>query len=186
MNSGYLILHPGISQPPGTGQLVSALKETGLIGQPQERGESSYLAGPKFLRLVTFLGCSPSIRLEPVNENDRDYCHIQLLGPYRRPRLMLGKNTRAPRCPHCRYEFSDREHEDLSALSCPGCGETIPLESLNWREQGGAGRYFLRISGVFPGEAVPSDELLSVLKGVCDSEWGWFYLQPPIRLEEIA
>ena len=57
--------------PADTGVLIGALESAGLIGAPWVRaGRTEYRAGDAFLKLVTFLGCSPQVALDPRQAAD--------------------------------------------------------------------------------------------------------------------
>jgi hypothetical protein len=142
-----------------------------------------FCAGPRFLQLISFLGCSPQIRLTP--DNGGDFCHIQLLSPLPHPRLMVGSNTRPPRCPRCRAPMDDWQArlETIGAhlppeITCPGCRQPVTPHHLLWRQQAGLGQRFILVHGIFPGEAVPVDELMHCLTQT-GGIWDYCYLQTP-------
>ena len=62
--------------------------------------------------------------------------------------------------------------------SCPHCGQRENPATYNWRQSGGVGRLFVMVENIFPQEAIPSDELLSVLRGdESGMPWSFFYIQ---------
>ena len=76
-----LLLHPAEPgwRPEGPGQLRDCLRRIGLIGEPAPGGGPDYLAGPRFLQQVVFLGCSPNLRLAPdPADPEAAYCHVRL------------------------------------------------------------------------------------------------------------
>lgn len=179
--SNRLILVPAnpTDSLPELGSLRVRLSGVGLLGDLHNDG--SYLAGPRLMELVTFLGCMPYLPLEPRIDGG-DYAFVRLSGPYRRPRLLAGRNTVRPRCPHCNAVIADWRPirdawESITEWHCPHCKEVSDATQIRWRENGGVGRVLIEIGGVHPSEAVPSDELLGVLQALSGFDWGWFYVQ---------
>ena len=188
MSAGKLLLHPGQS-PIDANRVVERLREMAFLGDPYHHAAAPearrWLAGERFLRLITFLGCSPYLAFEPPEDGSEDFCHIELDGPHATPRFRHGRNTRATQCPACRFRPDDwkaliaRAETDASApWVCPKCTTTTPLGELNWRRNAGSGRVFIVVHSVFPNEAVPNPELLSALKQASEGiEWRHFYVQ---------
>ena len=183
MSIGNLIIHPPLNSPIPTHEaLVKKLQKMEFIGKSLDNNASSYLAGERFLQLITFLGCSPHVRLEPEDENDSAFTHVQIKGPFDRPHLLFGKNTRPPGCPECGHRFADwltrfMLNDDQSG-SCPVCGSGLTLQGLQWRHQAGVANLFLMITDIFPGEAVPLPELLQTFNEA-GKDWCYFYAQEP-------
>jgi len=50
------------------------------------------------------------------------------------------------------------------------------MESIRWTKHAGFARIFIEISNVFPGEAIPVDELLNTLGEMGAGDWNFFYL----------
>jgi hypothetical protein len=48
---------------------------------------------------------------------------------------------------------------------------------LDWKQQAGFGRRLIEVEEVFPGEAVPTQSLLDLLKRASGSGWRYFYIQ---------
>jgi hypothetical protein len=189
MSAGKLILYPqsALAPPPSQRALTSAMAEIGLIGEMLESlpERERFLAGERFLQLISFLGCSPHIELAPPSEGGDDFCFLDLLGPWARPRLFRGRNTRPPGCPSCGCR-RDGHHLQLQpgaelpeALrwQCVQCGAAHHPGQWNWRQQGGAARIALSINGIFPSEALPGDELLARLKALDGKPWSYCYIQ---------
>lgn len=189
MSAGKLILHPQplFAPPPGLGSLVNALREVGLVGAEieAEPGRLRLLAGDRFLQLISFLGCSPYIELEPTAAGGDDYCYLELLGPWASPRLIRGRNTRAPACPDCGRRQNGLQEQvapwevlpPTSEWQCAHCGAAHHPGEWNWRQQGGAARMVLLINGIFPSEALPGDELMKRLQAVSADPWRYCYIQ---------
>ena len=103
-----MLLHP--AEPAWTtepGILASSLQALGLLSPPRPLGEDVYYpTGDQFLQLVTFLGCSPSIELDPPADQadlaaasaSGQFCHA-FITRSRQPRLRAdARTTPVPRC----------------------------------------------------------------------------------------
>jgi hypothetical protein len=191
-----LVLFPADVDRPAvaTTTLVSALRDIGLLGAPAcHDTPGGFRAGAYFLQLVSFLGCSPAIELEPPLDPQEcrhacmsgKLCHIRVPAPDQRIRFRGDRRLPAPRCPHCRKaeehwpELLARWRNDprASDWECRVCGQTGRLFDLNFRQRGAFGRSFVDIWGIHPAEAVPGDTLLSTLGHCSGGEWKYLYLQ---------
>lgn len=181
-----LVLYPEVADitPDDAQALTASLSRIGLIGDNFDYlDQPHFAAGEHFLELVTFLGCSPVIGLEPTEEDDK-FCHIHIEGPLPQVTFLYSPGEVNPRCPKCRYPVQEWQnlieqwHEDpLCRLwDCPECGEETDLYRMNWRQMAGFARFFIEIWGIFPHEAVPTEKLLNQLAthtpGV---SWSFFY-----------
>lgn len=181
MNTGRLLFRaPLDSETPSPKSLETHLRGIGLIGERYRQQDHAFLTGERFLQLVTFLGCSPFLRLEPADPQDEGFCQVQFLGPFAQPRLMYGGNTRPPRCPHCGKSMgqwrTDLNHNG-DHIDCQICGQRSPVDALDWRRNAGLGRFFIQVTEVFPGEAVPLPALMQALREGGGDEWDYFYIQ---------
>lgn len=189
LHTGRLILTPADPHlVPDVDLLIEGLSQSGFLGDPlslevtsMEEGERAFAIGAGFLSLLTFAGCAVQIR---DNRNAGRFSHIRVppVSPY--PRLMVGRNTRSPRCVGCRAPLSGwRELVDHWAthphagVRCTACGETRPPWLWDWKQQGGFGRAFVCIEEVFPGEAVPTPAFFEQLIRVSGIGWRHFYIQ---------
>ncbi len=168
---------------PDQGRLTSRLRAAGFLGRPLGGRAGAFAVGERFLAFLTFAGCSVHIELDP--EAETPSCYIRYVGPFARPTLLCGRNTRPPRCRSCRAPLSDWQRRLAEAdaatsercpIPCPTCGDARPPWDYDWREQAGYGRLFLAVEEVFPGEAVPTPALLDLLQGG-GSDWRHFYVQ---------
>ena len=185
MSIGTLAIFPADADAaPPPEALLKQLRQIGLCDSPIKQRQHRYSAGPHFINLLTFVGCSPHIRLQPTDDNDQDYCHIELLGPLAQTGLLRGSNTRPPRCGACRQAIDDgsapKAHSTPPAatITCPHCQYHNTPAQLNWRQQAGAARMFILVHNIFPGEAIPTEGLLSALDQVHPG-WHFCYVQQP-------
>lgn len=185
--ANLLMLRPAQPEliPPDSAALRQRLAALGLTGAPLIfEGREHYRPGENFLRLVTFLGCSPVVSLGEPGLTGDEFCHIDVDGPHDTIQFVSGNNAKLPRCPGCGYRIEEwpsliAQWRDDNAYiwRCPLCSKEYPPPRLRWRQCAGFGRYFIRVWGIFEGEAVPSDELLATLREVSGFDWGYFYLQ---------
>lgn len=174
--------------PGDTGEVLAALRRVGLCGGPLLPADADEAcrrcrAGPEFLGLVTFLGCSPNVRLEPEGPDDRNFCHLELCGPFDQVEFLGGGALKPPRCPSCRSLAADWRDRLLAwertrgdvVWTCPKCGHGTDLYRLDWRRGAAFGRFALDLWNVYEGEAVPSEALLNLLKTTTETRWDYFY-----------
>ena len=189
LHTGRLVLTPQdpYRLPADLDAVVARLTGIGFIAGPLPNTTDAFRLGENFMQWVTFMGCSPFIRLEP-GDADEPFCHLVIDGPYARPRLLQGRNTTPPRCESCRKRIDDwqavmrrwaQEQADRS-VACPHCGHAQDPAYYDWRQSAGCGRIFLQVENIFPQEAVPTPALLDQLRSASgDLPWRHFYLQDP-------
>lgn len=189
MHTGRLVLTPQdpFYLPDSTDEIIDRLRSIGFSSAPVEGMDGRhYLLGDRFMQLVSFMGCSPFIHLEPTTD-DTPFCHLSVDGPYPQPVFLRGRNTGSPSCESCRkripkWEASieqwQKNPRDFQA-SCPHCGHQQSPSTYNWRQSAGSGRLFLCIENIFPNEAIPSPELLNSLESsdMTTNPWRYFYIQ---------
>lgn len=195
MPAPKLLLHPASPDTPAIAEdrLAQALQAIGLIGERQPLGEAGfYPVGEQFLQLVTFLGCSPAIRLDPPGD-PRELEEASTAGCFCHVYISTGEQltfrgdsqTQAPRCPRCRSP-APRWKSALQAWQagthgldwhCLGCGFSGRLSDLVFRKTAGFGRTFLEIRGIYPSEAVPGPALLDTLASLTGTPWTTIYLR---------
>ncbi|MEN8176030.1 MAG: hypothetical protein ABFS23_09720 [Pseudomonadota bacterium] len=160
----------------------------GFIAGPLATNTQDYRVGDAFLSLLTFLGCSPHVELEPPADGMDNFTHVRL-HRLERSALVSGSNTRPPHCASCRKPVVN-DIGDLPpvldaaaprALVCRHCHRHQPVAGVRWRRDGGYGRSFIEVRGVFPGEAVPVDSLLQSLATLAGCPWRYFYLLEPFK-----
>ncbi|CAK0781016.1 conserved hypothetical protein [Gammaproteobacteria bacterium] len=200
MSNYALILHPAdplVSVE--IAELGAALQALGLMGASfVERDTASvtsvcpnlsdwHTVGPQLLEQVTFLGCSPVVRLAAAHDGDTGFCRLRLPPPLPHPVWYAPMDAAPPRCPRCRtsdvtwrmalpdWEANPAAHR----RSCPNCGYAAPLHQWRLRETAGFGRSFVELWGIHPGEAVPGETLLATLAQLSNGPWRWFYWSAP-------
>jgi hypothetical protein len=179
--NGSLLLTP--EAPYSSFADVDSLKKTLIelqLVQPSQT--DTFLCGDRFPQLITFMGCSPHLLFEPPEDGSDGYCHI-ILHHFTEIQLFTGQQTAPPRCPACRYRIADWKTQidewhkhPQNSWTCPKCQSAHNPAILDWRNSGGAGRIFIEIKNIFPGEAVPVDNLLIRLQQLSLEKWRYFYL----------
>ena len=144
--------------------LVPLLENIELIGNPLS--ENRYATGENFLSLLTFMGCSPNIELEP--QDDKPYCYIEICSTIK-PQFISSKNTKYPNCPHCK--------KPLKAIICSHCNESIIPNELNWRKSAFFASCWICIGNIYELEAIPSDQLLNALEKKSGIVWKPAYIR---------
>ena len=148
-------------------ELETLLKKLALIGAPLSKNR--YTTGDNFLSLLTFLGCSPNIELEPLD--DQPYCYIEIES-HAKPQFISGKNTKYPPCPYCK--------STLENTQCENCNETIKeadLAKLNWRKSAFIASSWITIGNIYELEAIPNDQLLNALHMQAGTQWKAAYIR---------
>ena len=179
MNQGILILHPeNIDNHPDVQQVTQLLLQEGFIGSTIDGMHNGYSAGEAFLQLITFMGCSPHIRFEPEDEQDKSYCYITLAA-CDTLQMRVSQHARPPRCCACKKPVGKEWQTAVSQaelITCPHCHLQQRPDQLVWRNDSGMGRFFIEIHNIFPGEAQPVPRLLQQLQSIDASQWRYFYL----------
>lgn len=185
MTAPKLVLHTSAyNAAPEPTAIIQALREIEFIGGGFDLdGQAHFYSGAAFLDGICFLGCAPSIQLDPppppadryVDARAGRFCHIQLptISATPQPRYTPDQG---PRCRHCRTAISEVALRNTSA-TCPGCGLPVAPANLNWRQAGGCARLYLNIWGIHTAEAVPSDRLLDKLAQATGGPWQFFYIE---------
>ncbi len=181
MQASSLFIQPADAQPePPPREVVErVLRRRGVIGEPLDRRR--FAAGDGLLAEIGFTGCSVAVKLEPAADDDQDYCHLVMLGPYPQTQPFTGENTVKPRCPECGERLIDWQRliEDWQgegtepSWSCPRCRSRTRASRLRWRRHAAFGRLLIEIRHVFPAEAVPHDALLEALEKATGVAWDY-------------
>ncbi len=176
-----LLLHPVHADwvPDDRRHLTERLSQAGLLDGAACGPEGWCPVGNKFLNLVTFLGCSPDIRLAPdPGAPEREFCRVRVREHRAAPHFRFARHLPTPRCPACRSPVAvDGGGMSVDTqIKCPRCGARAPVPRLDWKRAAGYARLFIEISGVYPGEALPTDGLLALLREVSGCDWRYFYV----------
>jgi len=187
-----LILFPrAISARASMSDLLSVLEKTGLIAAELEpetvNGNSDcYTVGDRFFEQISFLGCSPSLKLEPPEPHlkgaDAEFCYVSV-DCSDEVKFLGGANARPPQCIQCKAVDDDwqlvlpmwRKAPEVFTRQCSGCGATKPLHMFNWRRTAGFAALSVHIWGVHQSEAVPNEGLLKELGALTRCPWEYFY-----------
>lgn len=185
---------PLLFAPLAENQWHSALTTLGLIGSPLERPGYCYQAGPEFLTLICFIGCSPSLlfeeNLRPTpDQNPQKFIYLEW-HQSSQPFFLASSTLRAPHCPHCRQQVAAwqtlmRERQQQQTLTlpwtCPHCQQAFPLYQLHWHKRAVLTTIALSIYGIYESEAIPADRLLQTLQNLTASRWDYCYIRtaPP-------
>ncbi|MFW2372455.1 MAG: hypothetical protein ACN4GM_04985 [Gammaproteobacteria bacterium] len=174
-----LVIHPKLptDRPDPVQDVIDALENIGLLGDPDQHN-NTYLAGEEFLNLITFLGCSPSVKLSPA-EGDH-YCYLQINPVSDSVRCLGYTDLVKPQCPSCKQSISHWKQSanwfDGSATkTCELCGVEKPVQSFRWRKEAGFGQFSIHISYIHPHEVVPSDIIFQALQQASGFSWAYFY-----------
>ena len=136
-----------------------------------------YLPGENFLSLVTFLGCSPNINLQP--STDEPHCFVSILHSSNKPKHLGHTSTCHPKCPNCTKRIAnwktDNWQQADELCTCDKCGTQTPYAQLNWKQECGFGCCGFEIAHIYPHEAVPTDQLLEALEEKTGIKWLYCY-----------
>ena len=190
-----LILLPAdpLCPPLDCEQLAGELQAIGLTGAPLALADGVfYPTGDNFLQLISFLGCSPMIELEPPADRTTllaasaagKFCHL-FLNCTESLSFRADSQCPPPRCPDCRQPVTDWQaaievwegNSVQTGWQCAHCGFAGQLTELQFRKTAGFGRTFIEIRGIYPSEAVPTDALLNRLQHLTGSPWKTIYLR---------
>lgn len=177
-----LILYPTDHRfaPENLESFIVRLQSANYIGS-QWHGER-FLVGEEFLSVISFLGCSPSLQMEPLQDSsDLRFCHFHIAPPLEQPKLTTSSTIKPPLCRHCRtalptwYSQSEKSH----FLKCTDCDKVSPCEDWIWRKKAMCFvRFQIDICNIFESEAVPSASLLQLLKDLSSTSWDYCYITP--------
>ncbi|MDH5185182.1 MAG: hypothetical protein OEX12_14970 [Gammaproteobacteria bacterium] len=177
MHAPRLIFHPKDPQQIIAHDLLQqSMWEIGFIAEKLSgHADNSYAAGEHFIELLSFLGCSPVIKMSP--QDGDNYCYIEWID---RPvaELICGSQPFQPRCNKCRQLLSDWQTQlnNGSSIQCHECDSQMALEQVNWKQSAGYASQFLIVHNIYLHEAVPGERLLMTLQKLSgNKEWSYFY-----------
>jgi len=156
--------------------LVALLSSNGLIGRALS--EHKFLAGDRFFQSISFLGCSPSIALQP--QQGEVYLRIEI-SSFVRPVLFCAPRAHTPLCRHCGRPFLEdwplRINQSTDGnMVCKSCDLPNRIEQLNFRRRACYSRSVVAFSPVFESEAVPSEQLMQALQSEFATPFRYAYI----------
>ena len=152
-------------------ELIDYLTELEFISSSVD--STNLQPGNKLMDFITFLGCSPSLKVGEVESTIRIHYFKQITG-------LGGEAIETIRYPTCKHPVDDpvlllKSFPETSNWQCPVCGLEHKTNTINWRKSAGFSHVFIEVSQIFPKEAVPSDKLLGALQTFTNINWKWFY-----------
>ena len=182
MNISKLIFSPKSTDNTFDSQsLLNTLIESQFV-ITEAQDTNHYLPGERFLSLITFLGCSPNVNLFPVD--GENHCFISFIEPTEFPRCVGYTKTANPKCPNCTTRIADWKISDWQLPGeilpgklcyCDKCQVQTPYTELNWKHECGFARCGFVVNHIYPHEALPTDQLLDLLKQAAGFEWDYSY-----------
>lgn len=169
-----LVLHP--SDPNWTLKtpepLINFLQKTGLAAESFDK--ECFLVGENFLELISFMGCSPNIKLDD-EDGDGQFTFIHITGTDEIAGL-TGKHSFSPHCPQCKKpEKNWRKLLKNNNIECSNCQTPSDAWQYNWRKSAGFARCFIEITDIYPKEAIPQSSLLESLEKNFGVPWAYFF-----------
>lgn len=155
--------------PEDADSLVRLLLNIGLVDR---LSGFQYEYGQHFSRLVSFLGCSPTLYR---TDNNGAMFPVCVPPAFEQPVLLAGDAAR-PRCRSCKKPVLQwQQHVHNNRFDCPLCGQAAAIHELHWRRHGCFARVMIVIDGIMEGIAVPSDQLLAELRNLGGGDWDYTY-----------
>lgn len=153
--------------------LESRLLDLQFIDRKLENNR--YSTGSSFVSLLTFMGCSPNIELEP--QENKPFCYIEI-NTADKPIFISGKNAKKAACLHCKKPLSLQLLKiPENQMSCPNCNQAIDIGKLNWRKSAFIASSWICIGNIYELEAVPNDQLLKALENETGVRWKHAYIR---------
>ncbi len=136
--------------------------------------ERRYATGNNFISLLTFMGCSPNIELEP--QADKPFCYIEI-NTDEKEKFYSGINIKAAVCPECKTKITHISNPADEKLHCPDCSNEFQISALNWRKTAFIAQSCIVVGNIYESEAIPNDQLLDALEKVSHSKWKYAYIR---------
>ena len=163
---------------------IAQCREIQLISNPASNlGRNHFNVGNDFLEKIIFMGCSPYLKMLPDNDRDIDYCSVYIPDKEENITFITSTNNQGPRCPICRKLITNDSElwkdwvigNENKNITCNHCDTSTYIKNLDWRKNAGVVNFALRISNIFPKEAIPTDLLLNQLNEITGVGWKYFY-----------
>ena len=163
----YLYAEQSADATVSTEKLIKYLSEIEFLDLSVDA--QIHLPGKQLMDYITFLGCSPSLKLGEIESTIRFFYfdHVNGLG---------GESIETIKYPLCKHQV-DQPSKLLSKFAdnpywhCPVCGQEGKINEINWRKTAGFSKLFIEVSQIFPKEAIPSDKLLDTLLRFTKTDW---------------
>lgn len=143
--------------------------------------EKCYSTGNSFVSLLTFMGCSPNIELEP--QEDKPFCYIEI-DTTESPTFIFGKNTKKAVCIHCKQALKSQSPNRKvlfeiqgDQIQCLNCNEVMDSRKINWRKSAFIASCWICIGNIYELEAIPNDQLLIALEKETGVKWKSAYVR---------
>lgn len=143
---------------------------------PEQYGAESYRVGERFFDAFLFLGCSPSIELNPT-ASGTPFCYLQFESD-ELCSLITGGNLKAA-CKGCKRRYGqlpELKEREIPVVHCSHCGALHAAHEIAWRKTAALSTVRISLWNIFEGEAVPSDQLLGLLQRQSGVDWGYAYV----------
>jgi len=155
---------------------IEILKKIEFIRNTLPNQTKHYFVGEKFFDLIAFMGCAPNIRLAPEQGID-SFTHIQLINSPAEMLFQYGRHTRPPHCPTCQKPDKNWPDKNIHAdWLCRHCHQKSKPWFYHWRKSAGFAHCFIKITDVYPKEAIPQSQLLTELEKEHGVSWQYFYI----------
>jgi len=148
---------------------------------PGEESLEQMRPGENFMKLLTFVGCSPSVATDK-HPNPYSNYSVEIVALNSGLTIIASNRAKSPVCPACGKSSQDvlaadsvTRVGDQIAWTCPECGAGTPIEKINWRNKLAIATDYLQINGVFEGESIPADNFLQALYGETGTKWSYCY-----------
>ena len=152
--------------------IIETLRKIDFIGA--KLSQNRYATGSKFVSLLTFMGCSPNIELEPQEKTP--FCYIELITE-ENMKFFAGINIKAASCPECKAKITTIDKPSDAFLYCDYCKKALKKSRLNWRKTAFIAQYCIAVGNIYESEAIPNDQLLSALETVSQPKWKYAYIR---------
>ncbi len=152
--------------------ILKTLKDLDFINT--KIAEKRYATGDNFVTLLTFMGCSPNIELEP--QEDKPYCYIEI-NVDEKEKFYSGIIIKAAVCPECKTKITHISNPTDEKTHCPDCNSEFQTNVLNWRRTAFIAQSCIAIGNIYESEAIPNDQLLDALEKISQSRWKYAYIR---------
>ena len=171
--------------PADIDHFIQQCQQMDLLAEPlNSKQNDHFFLGDRFMQYISFVGCSPFLKLKPETEHDNNFCQAMLSMPPSDIHFLSPHPSPIPRCPHCKKPLSQitkildtwKTNKQNLAVDCQSCQVSTELYQLDWRRSAAFCRFYLAFSHIYPKEAIPSDGLINWLNDYSGQQWRYCYL----------